>query len=106
MSAWFTSERVAAPVRDAHAFAAAAHAGQLRKYVGTPYIEHPVAVARLLARFTHDDAMIMAALLQDVIEDCGVRRSELVLRFGGDVANLVDELTDVTTLGPEGPSFS
>ena len=59
-------------MRDAYRFAEVAHAGQQRKYIGTPYITHPVAVARLVMRFEHDEAMVMAALLHDVEEDCGI----------------------------------
>ncbi|MCZ8254734.1 MAG: HD domain-containing protein [Polaromonas sp.] len=83
-------------MREAHRFADLAHAGQVRKYVGRPYIEHPVAVARLVMRFEHDEAMVMAGLLHDVKEDCGVTDSELVRLFGSDVAGLVDDLSDVS----------
>jgi (p)ppGpp synthase/HD superfamily hydrolase len=81
---------------DAFAFADDAHAGQFRKYVGRPYIEHPAAVARLVRRFSHDSSMVVAALLHDVREDCGVHAGEIVRRFGGDVSALVDDLTDVS----------
>ena len=54
---------------DAVAFATAAHAGQLRKYSGRPYIEHPVAVARMTSRFVHDEDMLLAAVLHDTVED-------------------------------------
>jgi (p)ppGpp synthase/HD superfamily hydrolase len=64
-----------------------------------PYIEHPVAVACLVERFEHDESMVMAALLHDVKEDCGVSRETLVLEFGIEVANLVDDLSDVSTPG-------
>lgn len=83
--------------RAAHRFADIAHAGQIRRYVMRPYIEHPVAVAHLVERFDHDEAMVMAALLHDVKEDCGVHGHVLVAEFGHDVAELVDDLTDVST---------
>jgi (p)ppGpp synthase/HD superfamily hydrolase len=83
--------------RDAFRFADLAHACQLRRYSGRPYIEHPVAVARLVMRFDHDEPMVMAALLHDVREDCGVTRATLLAEFGLDVADLVDDLTDVST---------
>jgi len=83
--------------RAAFRFADIAHAGQLRRYVTRPYIEHPVAVARLVQRFDHDEAMVMAALLHDVQEDCGVQNQVLVAEFGDDVASLVDDLSDVST---------
>jgi (p)ppGpp synthase/HD superfamily hydrolase len=83
--------------RAAHRFADVAHVGQFRRYVRRPYIEHPVAVARLVQRFDHDETMVMAALLHDVKEDCGVSREELVREFGIVVADLVDDLSDVST---------
>lgn len=83
--------------RDALRFAGLAHTGQLRRYVGRPYIEHPIAVARLVERFEHDEAMVMAALLHDVKEDCGVSVVTLEREFGAEVAGLVDDLSDVST---------
>lgn len=83
--------------RAAHRFADIAHSGQMRRYVMRPYIEHPVAVARLVERFDHDEAMVMAALLHEVKEDCGVAHLVLVREFGSVVAGLVDDLTDVST---------
>jgi (p)ppGpp synthase/HD superfamily hydrolase len=76
-------------------FATRAHIGQTRKYTGDPYIVHPVAVAELVKSVPHDDAMLAAALLHDVVEDCGVTVAELRNRFGRDVAGLVWWLTDV-----------
>lgn len=83
--------------RDALRFAVFAHTGQLRRYVGRPYIEHPVAVARLVERFDHVEAMVMAALLHDVKEDCGVGIDTLVREFGVEVAGLVDDVSDIST---------
>lgn len=83
--------------RAAFRFADIAHAGQLRRYVMRPYIEHPVAVARLVERFDHDEAMVMAALLHDTKEDCGVSVAALEREFGGEVAGMVDELSDVSS---------
>jgi (p)ppGpp synthase/HD superfamily hydrolase len=83
-------------LEEADAFAAHHHEGQLRKYVGGPYVAHPRAVARLVRRFTHDAPMVAAALLHDVAEDCGVSLQEIERRFGSDVAGLVRDLTDVS----------
>ncbi len=83
-------------VQEALAFAARAHAGQVRKYTGRPYITHPIAVARLVHQFGGDSAMVAAALLHDTIEDCGVTAGELEARFGKDVSALVVHLTDVS----------
>jgi (p)ppGpp synthase/HD superfamily hydrolase len=83
-------------VREALAFATAAHEGQVRKYIGVPYILHPIAVGRLTLRFGGDKEMVAAALLHDTLEDCDVTADELHGRFGADVARLVVELTDVS----------
>jgi (p)ppGpp synthase/HD superfamily hydrolase len=85
-------------VCDAHEFAHRAHAsiGQVRKYTGDAYIVHPVAVAELVRSVPHDDAMVAAALLHDVVEDTPVALPEIKQRFGADIAALVDWLTDVS----------
>jgi guanosine-3',5'-bis(diphosphate) 3'-pyrophosphohydrolase len=80
----------------AEEFARAAHAGQVRKYTGEPYVEHPRAVAALVRSVPHDEAMLAAAWLHDVVEDCHVPLSTLESRFGRDVAELVGWLTDVS----------
>jgi GTP diphosphokinase / guanosine-3',5'-bis(diphosphate) 3'-diphosphatase len=79
-------------IRRAYAFAAEAHAPQLRES-GEPYINHPLAVAETLASIHMDIATIVAALLHDVTEDCGVPLTELESRFGREVARLVDGVT-------------
>jgi GTP pyrophosphokinase len=79
-------------IKRAYAFAAEAHAPQLRES-GEPYINHPLAVAETLASIHMDTATIVAALLHDVSEDCGVPMAELESRFGREVARLVDGVT-------------
>lgn len=69
------------------------HAGQKRAH-GTPYIEHPLAVARLLWDAGHRDPdLICAAYLHDTIEDGDITRMDLMTRFGDRVATLVDAMT-------------
>ncbi|MDQ5960098.1 MAG: diphosphokinase / guanosine-3,5-bis(diphosphate) 3-diphosphatase, partial [Pseudomonadota bacterium] len=53
-------------VRDAYAFAEAAHSGQ-KRYSGEPYITHPLAVAGALAEWRMDAQAVIAALLHDVM---------------------------------------
>jgi len=77
-------------------FASAAHKDQTRKYSGRPYIEHPIAVARMVSRFDHDEDMIVAALLHDTVEDTQVTIGEIEHEFGPGVAALVSDLTDVS----------
>ncbi len=84
-------------VRDAYKFADEAHLGQFRAS-GTPYITHPIAVAGLCADWKLDVQAIMAALMHDAMEDCGVTKSALVERFGAPTAELVDGLTKLDKL--------
>ena len=84
-------------VKEAFRFSDAAHLGQFRKS-GEPYVTHPVAVAELLAEWKLDAAAIQAALLHDVLEDSGVRKQELVERFGSTVAELVDGVSKLDRL--------
>ena len=84
-------------VRSAYRFADEAHLGQLRNS-GEPYITHPIAVALQCALWKLDAQALMAALLHDAIEDCGVTKVELIERFGAPVAELVDGLTKLEKL--------
>ena len=84
-------------VRRAYRFADEAHLGQIRNN-GEPYITHPIAVAQQCAEWKLDAQALMAALLHDAIEDCGVTKPELIERFGASVADLVDGLTKLEKL--------
>ena len=76
----------------ASAFASEQHAGQKRR-TGEDYIEHPIAVAGILAELGMDDVTLAAGLLHDVPEDCGVTMEEMTERFGPEVTQLVDGVT-------------
>ncbi|GAB4089628.1 RelA/SpoT family protein [Hydrogenophaga soli] len=84
-------------VRRAYRFADQAHLGQLRKN-GDPYITHPIAVALQCAEWKLDAQALMAALMHDAMEDCGVTKIELIEQFGAPVAELVDGLTKLDKL--------
>ena len=84
-------------VRQAYRFADAAHLGQMRKN-GDPYITHPIAVAAMCTEWKLDAQALMAALMHDVLEDCGVTKQEMIERFGAPVAELVDGLTKLDKL--------
>jgi len=84
-------------VRLAYRFADQAHLGQLRNS-GEPYITHPIAVASQCAEWKLDAQALMAALLHDAIEDCGITKTDLIERFGTPVAELVDGLTKLEKL--------
>ncbi len=82
-------------VRGALDTAQDAHAGQVRNGSGgRPYIEHPLAVAELLASYDFDDPVLAAALLHDVVEESEAEVDDLRRRFGPEVAALVAALTD------------
>ena len=65
------------------------HNGQFRKD-GTPYISHPVEVALILAKLEFNADVISAALLHDVVEDCGYTIKEIIENFNKDIAEMVD----------------
>src|SRR5436309_118174 len=76
----------------AYEVARAAHEGQVRRS-GDPYIQHPLAVAKILAELGLDDITLSAALLHDAVEDTGVTLEEVGSEFGDDVAAIVDGVT-------------
>jgi GTP pyrophosphokinase/guanosine-3',5'-bis(diphosphate) 3'-pyrophosphohydrolase len=84
-------------VREAYKFADEAHLGQYRAS-GEPYITHPIAVAGLVADWKLDAQAVMAALMHDAMEDCGITKSALIERFGAPTAELVDGLTKLDKL--------
>jgi GTP pyrophosphokinase len=81
----------------AFAFAARAHENQQRRS-GEPFIEHPFAVARILAELHLDEETLAAALLHDVVEDTGVDTEQLKTEFGEEIAKLVDGVTKLTRI--------
>ncbi len=84
-------------LRGVYELADAAHNGQ-RRASGESYIEHPVAVAKVLADMEMDRATIAAALLHDVVEDTVVTSDEVSERFGPEIAQLVDGVTKLTRI--------
>src|ERR1700686_4330225 len=77
-------------------YAADKHEGQTRKQTAVPYISHLMAVAGLVLEAGGDEEMAMAALLHDVVEDCGgmPRLREVRKQFGPRVARIVEGCTD------------
>lgn len=80
-------------VYDAFLLAAAKHEGQVRADKITPYITHPLEVARTLALWYLDVDTICAALLHDVPEDTDCTNEEVVEKFGATVGLLVEGVT-------------
>lgn len=85
----------------AASYAAQKHTAQRRKGERCePYINHPLEVANLIANIgAIDDAEILtAALLHDIVEDCGVSNGEIAEIFGERIASYVAEVTDDKSL--------
>ncbi|MEP6945976.1 MAG: HD domain-containing protein [Acidobacteriota bacterium] len=83
-------------LRAAH-FAAEMHSGQNRKGgKREPYINHPLEVANLVANIglVNDIDILMAALLHDTVEDCGVEAAEFTSKFGTRTCGIALEVTD------------
>jgi (p)ppGpp synthase/HD superfamily hydrolase len=80
-------------------FARRVHLGQYRKQTGEQFVEHPIAVAQLLADSGYGGPLIAAAYLHDVVEKTDVELDEIRERFGPDVAALVDCLSEDPAIG-------
>ncbi|NP_001017835.1 guanosine-3',5'-bis(diphosphate) 3'-pyrophosphohydrolase MESH1 [Danio rerio] len=82
-------------------FAAEKHRNQRHKDPeGTPYINHPIGVARILSHEGEitDVEVIQAALLHDTVEDTDTTFEELESVFGATVARIVQGVTDDKSL--------
>lgn len=91
------NESALALVLHAAAFAAHAHRDQRRKNPeASPYINHPISLAYVLAREAgiEDTTVLCAALLHDTVEDTEATLDDLKATFGDEVAAVVDEVTD------------
>jgi guanosine-3',5'-bis(diphosphate) 3'-pyrophosphohydrolase len=76
------------------AFASERHAGQTRVGDKAPFVVHPLEAASLLERSAYPDEVVAAAALHDVLEDTDTERWELEDRFGAEVAELVQLVSD------------
>ena len=81
----------------AYELADAAHEGQ-RRASGESYIEHPLAVAGILADLEMDRQTIAAALLHDVVEDTSITSEQVSEQFGAEIAQLVEGVTKLTRI--------
>ncbi len=70
------------------------HKGQYRKS-GEEYANHPILVAALVAYYGGDEAMIVAGLLHDVVEDTGCEIDVIDRAFTKEIGNLVEGLTKI-----------
>ncbi|MBP6881351.1 MAG: bifunctional (p)ppGpp synthetase/guanosine-3',5'-bis(diphosphate) 3'-pyrophosphohydrolase [Candidatus Pacebacteria bacterium] len=78
----------------AEAIAKKAHEGQVRKTDGTPYIEHPLAVAKIVAEYGFTEAVVAAAIVHDVLEDTDVSEEELRSKLGDEVVDIVTAVSE------------
>ena len=84
----------------AYEFAKKKHEGQVRKFSGEPYVNHPKRVADILmnvseqCKTTISSDVAVAALLHDTIEDTDCTKEELSLLFGESVATMVLAITN------------
>ena len=93
----FTQMPPSDALKKALEYSKTAHEKQFRKS-GQPYIIHPILVASIVSSITNDEAMAIAALLHDVVEDTLVNIDEIKELFGADVAHLVEGLTKIDTI--------
>lgn len=82
---------------EAYHFANSAHREQ-KRISGEPFIQHPLAVSRILAELELDLETLVAGLLHDVVEDTGVTLQQIEKEFGAEVALLVDGVTKLSRL--------
>src|SRR6202795_895226 len=88
--------RLGIRLQRAFQYAAEKHAGQTRKQTAVPYLSHLMAVASLVLEAGGDEDLVIAALLHDVVEDCGgmPRLREICKQFGPRVAKIVEGCPD------------
>ena len=93
----FTKIAPSESIKNALEFAKKAHAVQKRKS-GEPYVVHPILVAAVVATISADEAMVVAALLHDVVEDTKTTHEEIAFLYGDDVSHLVEGLTKIDSI--------
>ncbi|MBK5093585.1 MAG: bifunctional (p)ppGpp synthetase/guanosine-3',5'-bis(diphosphate) 3'-pyrophosphohydrolase, partial [Actinobacteria bacterium] len=88
----FLSKSGQRQLEKAYEFALQSHSDQYRKS-GEYYIEHPVAVAAVLAGLELDADTLSAALLHDVVEDTPLTQADIRAEFGEEIADIIDGMT-------------
>lgn len=84
-------------INAAYEMARTAHASQNRSS-GELYINHPIAVARIVADIGLDEVSIVAALLHDAVEDTEITIGDVESNFGSEVSAIVDGVTKLERL--------
>ena len=80
--------------QQALALAVAAHKEQVRKTDGSPYVVHPIMVARIVEQYSGREEAVVAALVHDVLEDTNVREAELRTQLGHEVVDIVTAVSE------------
>ncbi len=101
----YLSDSQIVTVKKAYAISATAHEGQ-RRVKGEKYINHPLAVALLLAEHKLDSSTIIAAILHDTLEDTDFTKAEMAHEFGGEIAELVDSVSKIDRLKFKSPQHA
>ena len=78
----------------AYCFSQDAHKGQMRRS-GKPYFSHCSSVGITLSNWKMDSTTIVAGLLHDVIEDTEISREDMLIKFGEEVTELVDGVSNL-----------
>lgn len=94
---YITNPDSLAYIQKAIDYATKCHEGQMRKS-GEPYIVHIYCVAYYLTQLKLSPKTVVAGLLHDVLEDCGISKEELAKDFDEDVAELVESVTKISSL--------
>ena len=81
-------------LKEAYRFSADQHKGQHRES-GEPFLNHPVAVANILADMRLDSSCVSVGLLHDVVEDTVIPLKKIEQHFGKDIANVINGLTKI-----------
>lgn len=92
-----TQINITPKIQTALDFAIIAHEGQYRKS-GEPYVVHPILVSAITAHFSHDESMVIASLLHDVVEDTPYNLHYVQEHYGDDVAHMVDGMTKIVEI--------
>lgn len=86
--------------RQALLFARELHRGQRRESDEAPFILHPLEVAALLHATGHSETVIASGILHDTVEDTEVGVEAIEQRFGREVAELVNAMTEDPGIEP------
>lgn len=80
-------------IQKAKEFATKAHEGQVRKFTGENFINHPLEVGEILESLHFSEDIIIAGILHDTIEDTDTTVSDLRIAFGDEIAETVKAVT-------------